>query len=198
MTPQSEETLEKFLMRVQAHGTKCNFGKSASESSGIVIVGKMLQFEPSQLRAKLLQEKDLTVEEIVKQVNAFETSRVANDQIGGRSIHLQVFRSADNVHYVAVPCKFCGRSHGQQTCPARDKTCMKCVKRGHFAGVCYSSPVFASSSRSMDSSKLNRPKFLKRPHERSLSNERIELVELRWYLLEAIQMNSFGREWVAC
>lgn len=146
-------------MRAQAHGSKCNFGKSASESSGIAIVDKMLQFVPSQLRAKLLQEKDLTLGEVIKQVNAFETSRVANDQMSGRTVPLQAGRPTDNVQYVAASCRFCARSHGQQPCPARDKTCAKCGKRGHFAVACYSSPVYPSTSKPMHSSKHNKPSF---------------------------------------
>lgn len=167
MKPEPEETLEKFLMRAQAHGSKCNFGKSASESSGIAIVDKMLQFVPNQLRTKLLQEKDLTLEELIKQVNAFETSRVASDQMGGRSAQMQASRPADNVQYVAVSCKFCGRSHGQQPCPARDKTCAKCGKRGHFAVACYSSAGYASTSRPINSNTLNRQNSHKRSYEQT-------------------------------
>lgn len=166
MKPEPEETLEKFLMRVQAHGTKCNFGRTASESSGIAIVDKMLQFVPNQLRAKLLQKKDLTLEELVKQVNAYETSRVASDQMSGRGVQMQPSRPMmDNVQFVAASCKFCARSHGHQPCPARDKTCAKCGKRGHFAVACYSSPVYASSSRQMHSNKPSRNPSLKRPYE---------------------------------
>lgn len=170
MKPEPEETLEKFLMRVQAHGSKCNFGRSASESSGIAIVDKMLQFVPGQLRTKLLQEKDLTLEEMIKQVNAFETSRVANDQMGGKSTPLQMSRSTDNIQYLAISCKFCGRSHGQQPCPARDKTCAKCGKRGHFAVACYSSAPYSSTNRPMNSNKPYKQFSLKRPHEQIFSS----------------------------
>uniref|UniRef100_A0A182NX56 RNA-directed DNA polymerase n=1 Tax=Anopheles dirus TaxID=7168 RepID=A0A182NX56_9DIPT len=138
MKPEPEESLEKFLMRAQAHGAKCNFGTSAADSSGIAIVDKMLQFVPGHLRVKLLQEKSLTLDELIRQVNSHETSRIANEQMSVRSNTDNV--RVDNVQHLKVSCGFCGRSHGQQPCPARDKTCAKCGKRGHFAVVCYSAP----------------------------------------------------------
>ena len=39
-------------------------------------------------------------------------------------------------------CYFCGYSkHPRYRCPARDATCKKCQKRGHFAKVCRSDPA---------------------------------------------------------
>ena len=36
-------------------------------------------------------------------------------------------------------CYFCGQSrHPKSACPARDATCKKCHKKGHFAKVCLS------------------------------------------------------------
>ncbi|XP_055524413.1 uncharacterized protein LOC129718037 isoform X2 [Wyeomyia smithii] len=186
MKPEPEETLEKFLIRAQAHGSKSNFGKSASESAGIAIVDKMLQFMPNQLRAKLLQEKDLTLEEVIKQVNLFETSRVASDQMAGQSSPLQANRPADNIQYVATPCRFCARLHGKQLRPARDKTCANCQKRGHYAAACYSSPGQVSSSKPF-SSQISGPiakrkvtQFTRKVHaiEDQSEEEQVELVEM--------------------
>lgn len=36
-------------------------------------------------------------------------------------------------------CKFCGHdNHPRQKCPARNSTCHKCNKRGHYGRVCLS------------------------------------------------------------
>ncbi|XP_055640890.1 uncharacterized protein LOC129778177 [Toxorhynchites rutilus septentrionalis] len=64
--PETDEGLEKFLMRVQVHASKCNFGMSATASSGIAVIDKMLQFVPPPLREKLLQDSNLTIEEMIK------------------------------------------------------------------------------------------------------------------------------------
>lgn len=33
-------------------------------------------------------------------------------------------------------CKRCGTRHGRKSCPAFDKECIKCKKKGHFARCC--------------------------------------------------------------
>lgn len=39
-------------------------------------------------------------------------------------------------------CGWCGKSsHNRQACPAKDAICRNCGKRGHFAGVCRSTPA---------------------------------------------------------
>ena len=117
------------------------------ESSGIALVDKMLQFLPNQLRVRLLQEKVLSIEELVRQVNSYEASRSANDQISGNANNTRPAnnQASDNINYIVAPCGCCGLSHNRRTCPARDKTCAKCGKRGHFAGVCRSTSFAAKS-----------------------------------------------------
>ncbi|XP_062705521.1 uncharacterized protein LOC134287556 isoform X2 [Aedes albopictus] len=151
MKPEPEESLEKFLMRAQMHASKCNFGKSSTESSGIAVIDKLLQFVPSHLREKLLLEVDLTVEKVMQQVSAFETTRSASEQISGQSILQQPVKSSETVSRIPSTCKFCGRSHTPDgSCPAWNKTCSNCGKRGHFRAVCFSRVAVASSSRSAD------------------------------------------------
>ena len=53
-------------------------------------------------------------------------------------------------------CLFCGYSkHPCSRCPAREATCYKCQKKGHFAKVCHSSP--ASSVSGATSASVSRP-----------------------------------------
>ena len=42
-------------------------------------------------------------------------------------------------------CKYCGKQHKVQQCPAFCKMCRNCGKRNHFANVCHT-----SSSKSMN------------------------------------------------
>lgn len=161
MKPEPDESLEKFLMRAQMHASKCNFGKSSSESSGIAVIDKLLQLVPSHLREKLLLEVDLTVEKVIQQVSAFETTRIASEQISGQSILQQPSKSSEIVSRIPSTCKFCGRSHASDgSCPAWNKTCSNCGKRGHFRAVCFSRVAVPSSSRSVDP--LHGARFSKR------------------------------------
>ena len=38
-------------------------------------------------------------------------------------------------------CTKCGKTHARQACPARDITCFKCNRRGHFSKMCFSKTV---------------------------------------------------------
>lgn len=136
MKPEPEETLGNFVMRAQMHVQKCNFGKSAIESSSIAVVDKMLQFVP-------LQERELSVQEVIRQVNAYETTKLASEQISGKAsvqpMAQQALKPSENLQRIGTVCKYCGGSHRtDQQCPAWNKTCSGCGKRGHFRRVCFS------------------------------------------------------------
>lgn len=138
MKPEPGESLEKFLMRAQVHASKCSFGSTAIESAGIAVIDKMLQFVPAHLRERLLQESELTLDEVIKQVNAYQTTRSASDQIGGQSMLQPPVGSTEDLQHIQGNCRFCGMSHGaDKVCPAFNKTCMGCGKRGHFQAVCF-------------------------------------------------------------
>nr|XP_029711527.1 uncharacterized protein LOC115256727 [Aedes albopictus] len=166
MKPEPDENLEKFLMRAQMQASKCNFGKTAMESSGIAVIDKILQFVPAHLREKLLLESELSVEKVVQQINAFETTRSASEQISGQSILQQSDKIPENVSRILPSCKFCGRSHASDgACPAWNKTCSNCGKRGHFRAVC-----FSRSSSNRYTAPLQTAKPVKRPFGQTVSS----------------------------
>nr|XP_029713658.1 uncharacterized protein LOC115257838 [Aedes albopictus] len=178
MKPEQGETLSKFMMRTQIHANKCNFGKSASESAEKAVVDKTLQYAPAHLREKLLQVSDLTLEEAIKQVNVYETSQAANDQISGQSVVHQPVKT-EYVQRVGTQCRFCGRSHGpQQVCPAWNRSCSFCGKRGHFQAVCFDKPSGSGVTPPGNATKIvpKRPMVpsrvpfnIKRSHDQNLS-----------------------------
>lgn len=165
MKPEPDEPLGKFLMRTQMHAKKCNFGKSETESSGIAVIDKMLQFVPAQLREKLLQDKDLTVDEVIRQVNAYETTRSASQQISGQNI-TPALKSSENIQRIEGACKYCGFDHKpDQQCPAWNRTCSSCGKRGHFRRVCTNRDGNSSTGSGYNnSSSSGARRFQKRPH----------------------------------
>lgn len=54
-------------------------------------------------------------------------------------------------------CSHCGKSaHSHEVCPAKDVTCRKCKKKGHFSVMCYTKPVQnVTESDTMDTFYLN-------------------------------------------
>lgn len=148
MRPEDGEPLSKFLMRTQTHASKCDFGKSGLESSSVAVIDKMLQFVPAPLRERLLQETKLTVDEVVKQIGAYEATRSASDHMSGHAGGSSAFRAPEAVQGIQTPCKFCGLEHGSdQQCPAWNRTCSLCGIRGHFRVVCFRRPQSQFSHR---------------------------------------------------
>lgn len=69
MAPEAKESLEKFVMPAQIQARKCNFGRSA-------VVDKMMQLALKELRERILQENNLTLELVlrVKKIDTYQTA----------------------------------------------------------------------------------------------------------------------------
>ncbi|XP_055542951.1 uncharacterized protein K02A2.6-like [Wyeomyia smithii] len=194
MKPEPGETLARFVMRTQVHASKCNFGRTATESSELAVVDKTLQFAPTHLREKLLQESNLSLEETIKQTNAYETSRAASEQISGQSAHHQPV-TTEYVQRMGTQCRFCGKYHtSQQGCPAWNKSCSYCGRRGHFQAVCFDNPSNSGLTSKPTTSTAPKRVNPAHPEDRAIMNnkgqhirnhsgveeEQVELVEMVW------------------
>lgn len=142
MKPNSDESLPKFLKRVQEHASKCNFGKTETESQNFAVIDKMLQFLPEPLKKRLLRESSLTIDDMIKRMNESESSTPA------ASTGQASKNNNSNSQKVVKPCKFCGKNHGKERqCPAWNKNCSICGKPGHFSYVCYSPAAAQGASK---------------------------------------------------
>uniref|UniRef100_A0A1B0D076 Peptidase A2 domain-containing protein n=1 Tax=Phlebotomus papatasi TaxID=29031 RepID=A0A1B0D076_PHLPP len=61
-----DESLFKFLMRIQEQAVKCNFGSSDAESRAAGIIDKMMLAAPDELREKLLTKSKLSLDTLIK------------------------------------------------------------------------------------------------------------------------------------
>ena len=86
---------------------------------------------------QLLQERDLTWEEILMNLQQLEQINVYNAEYSLEQIgNVHTFRNTDNHACTMISnCSFCGESH-KGKCPAFGKTCNISKKRNHFAVVC--------------------------------------------------------------
>ena len=59
-------------------------------------------------------------------------------------------------------CSRCGKTHQKNQCPAKDITCHKCQRRGHFGKYCFSKTVATASEENLpdDSSETSDSHFL--------------------------------------
>ena len=59
-----------------------------------------------------------------------------------------------STRYKGKQCEFCGYdSHAQQSCPARNSTCGKCGKSGHWSRVCKSGARFPNRYQARDNTR---------------------------------------------
>lgn len=150
MTPDEDETIDKFALRVQQKSAKCSFGKSETESRNIAVVDKIIQFTPDDLRQKLLEKETLTLDDTLKIVNAYQSVRYQASKMSSKNTTpnstTSVNRLYDRSRNTAESnprCIRCGykRHYDKERCPALNKTCLKCQKVGHFQTVCRSKPT---------------------------------------------------------
>ncbi|XP_062559455.1 uncharacterized protein LOC134224184 [Armigeres subalbatus] len=145
------EPLTKFLMRCTEQAKKCDFGKTAEESRDFRIIDKIIYYAPTELREKLLHEEALTLPQVTRMVNSFESIKHQVQVIAGNGNSPGNFfepdskgsvnRLSGNSKFGSGSCYRCGqKTHygNDRQCPARSKQCEKCSKFGHFARVCRS------------------------------------------------------------
>lgn len=157
MTPDDDETIDKFALRVQNKAEKCSFGKTEIESRNIAVMDKIIQFTPDDLRQKLLEKEVLTLDDTVKIVNAYQSVRYQSLKMAPTSSSssvnrlYQTSRNRQESNQQPGRCIRCGfeRHRNKEHCPAISKTCMKCHKLGHFQSVCRSGPAMNSVSKTI-------------------------------------------------
>ena len=148
------ESFEKYLSVLRMMANRCNFDNLTPDD---VLRDRILfGIADSRVRERLLREDKLTLAKTVEICRAAEMSKA---QI--KAVNELVTVPAPEVHAVGThknrsgvaprsntksgmasqksKCKFCTTSHElvRGACPARDKTCRICHRKGHFAAKCY-------------------------------------------------------------
>lgn len=145
MKPEMDEPIEKFLLRVQQKAEKCAFGKSEQECRQIAIIDKIIQNASDELRRKLLEKDNLTLDSCSRIVNAYQSVTYQADQMKPSFNH----PAETNRVFVRKPagswlpaykdrCFRCGRYKHitAEKCPAIDRKCHRCNNVGHFQSMC--------------------------------------------------------------
>ena len=142
---EKEEKFEKFLVRLRQQSSKCKFD---NEDANLIdqIIEKCTS---SKLKKRILLLGDtVTIDTIISEANALETvERQMNDfqnkeaasinKIDTRNFNIN--RSNANHNKTDTDCTRCGsRYHNRdsKSCPAVEKTCLKCGFVGHFKKQC--------------------------------------------------------------
>ena len=146
LTQSASETIQQFAARIRREATLCNYGAFLNEISRDVFISGVYS---DTLGEKLLVEDldNLTFERAVAIAEVAERAHIEREQI----------KSSEKVDYVErrqvesnnrtqqnnrdfktnrSVCYRCDKNHDRDKCPALDKTCFKCGRKGHFASAC--------------------------------------------------------------
>ena len=144
------ETFDEFCTRLRKLSTDCDFTTlKDSLIKDLIIIG----IRDKKLQQNLLKDPDITLETVIKNGRAHEASKIharALQTHSSGSIN-ELSKNNNNHELMAADiiksCKFCSYSHPRGSCPAYNKTCRSCNRRGHFSKCC--------SKRSTESKKYS-------------------------------------------
>ncbi|XP_031574960.1 uncharacterized protein K02A2.6-like [Actinia tenebrosa] len=139
------ETIDQFVSRLRIQALNCDFGDAIDENIRDQIIDKC---NSPQLRTKLLAKgTDLELKETQDMARAMETAQVQARKIeqdfkgevnvvNTRDERKQKRPSGRPSKMVYYRCGKEGHLSHDLKCPARNATCNKCKKVGHFGKVC--------------------------------------------------------------
>jgi transposase InsO family protein len=146
MIRQNNTAVATFVSNLRRAAETCNFaGQLENNLRDRFVVG----LDDESVVRKLLLEDKLTLDKAVNAATNAEEVRVLQAQMKSTSYSVNAMR---NRQPEAKPfqkdwsrktpagsdasCRYCGRTHPKNECPAYGKTCHKCSKKNHFSSVC--------------------------------------------------------------
>ncbi|CAB4023460.1 Retrovirus-related Pol poly from transposon opus [Paramuricea clavata] len=157
---QPSETLDEYLQALKTLSKDCNFKDvtAALYCEESIRDAFITGLQSSHIRQRLLENKTLDLKTAFDQAPALELAMRSSETytVTQPSVNAAVPTYSDISHSptelpesrtvaameVENSCFFCGNArHPRSKCPARDVTCLKCQKKGHFAKVCRGKPA---------------------------------------------------------
>ncbi|XP_055527444.1 uncharacterized protein LOC129720057 [Wyeomyia smithii] len=170
MSPADDEPIEKFLLRVQQKAEKCFFGKTEQQCRQIAIMDKVIQNSSEELKRKLLEKENLTLDAATKIINAYQSIKQQASLMKSVSTQKEeinrVFINKQRIPYYQDSgkpayrerCSRCGRmKHDEnEKCPAMNKPCHLCRNIGHFQTMCKANAGRTATKRRHSPYRFNR------------------------------------------
>ncbi|KAI5707774.1 hypothetical protein M8J77_009608 [Diaphorina citri] len=147
MKQEDDEDYTTYFLRLSDQVKLCEYKNMEEE----IMIDKIIcSIQNVKMKEKLWMKERLKLAEVVQLCKADEESRKQIENVSGKLNDVNKISSSSkyrsdvmNKHQQrSVPgnkkCVYCGGlwHTSLQKCPARNKTCYKCNKRGHFSQVC--------------------------------------------------------------
>ena len=179
---QAGQTLHDFLQTLRALSKDCNFQAVTAEDYRQQMVRDAFinGLASSAIRQRLLENRNLTLDQAYDQANALDCalrqslaydgtfnanvvavapkspSKVSNEMShhSTEAPVLAVSRGSPSENYKKTSCFFCGNpsNHPRKWCPARNAICFNCRRKGHFSKVCRGKAQTNSTPATLDQS----------------------------------------------
>jgi len=156
------ESVDEYLQRLKVLSGDCNYVTATAERCSDVAIRDafITGISWSAMRKRLLERRgdDLTLTAVIDKARSLENayndsakygatllepySAVATDACQStlkesKVVHAEASSCSAASRETKGKCWYCGRCrHPRQLCPARNATCFKCGKKGHFAQIC--------------------------------------------------------------
>lgn len=148
MTPNTDETLDKFLLRAQVQANKCYFGSSENKSREVAVIDKVVSLASHDLKKRILERADIDLDGLTQMVNTHLSIQDQARELNMSSLRVNSFNSTGRDQSVVskvnewnrvTRCNKCGYSNhktGDANCPAKTRRCNNCQVVGHFSKMC--------------------------------------------------------------
>ena len=159
---QSGETLDEFLQALKTLSKDCKFKDvtAAVYKDEAIRDAFITGLQSNYIRQRLLENSTLDLGTMFTQARSLHTAQKSSETYVAPDpppFHAAAttpsapstltskseIESEDTIAALSgAKCYFCGyRKHPRHKCPAREATCRRCQKKGHFAKVCKSQPA---------------------------------------------------------
>ncbi|XP_020901303.1 uncharacterized protein LOC110239892 [Exaiptasia diaphana] len=150
---QAGESLDEYLQSLKTLSKECNFKPvTATEYRDEYIRDAFISgIQSNQIHQRLLENKTLHLKTMFDQARALDSAMRSSESYfapqpittaaaAPEIVSQNQSNQSQNQSTLAATdplCFFCGNSrHPRSKCPAKDATCNKCQKKGHFTKVC--------------------------------------------------------------
>lgn len=146
MNQEDGEIFDDFLTRIKAQSAKCEFG---ALHDSLLMDKIVIGIHSETVREQLLAQDDLTLDRVTQKCRASELAckQLRSLKDDSSTVHAikknthsnnRKNKNTSQANSENFDCKRCGTKHGPKSCPAFNKKCEKCERKGHVAEMCRS------------------------------------------------------------